>query len=504
MAALFFSGSAQADTPPVSGTLTFTGSAQQILFTGGSGTNSSIVYDPTAGITGFVLGGATGSWNWAINSGTNSLMDLDPSGLALYSPILPAPSLPVVFLSSTGETSYFTNSITLNGTDNQMPNQLLSGTASVLTQQLADRRYLQIPAASPALLAVGPGASATGTNSVAIGSGAMATGANAFSLGLRAYASGDASFAIGPDTVATGYSSFAAGGDGSRAAGDNSLALVGGEAGGAFSIALGESWTFADYSVVIGEMANGTGLFGVALGAYAASNGAGSVAIGASTTIGDSSVAIGNSTTNGNSSVAIGWGFGDGASSNAIGTGCESWGAASSAIGSYNTSLGDGSMALGYSTTAESMSQTVVGQFNILKLTYPKIGYIPMEHVWSPDDELFTVGNGTDKFHSSNALVVKKSGETTVYGSLIVSGTDQTNPSSSLVVNSTGGATLCGKFTVSGSAAGIVLTGSAQTVTLSTGAPAIKIVASGSSAAVLIPEQGDLSMGDYVNGPKPQ
>ena len=457
MAALFFSGSAQADTPPVSGTLTFTGSAQQILFTGGSGTNSSIVYDPTAGITGFVLGGATGSWNWAINSGTNSLMDLDPSGLALYSPILPAPSLPVVFLSSTGETSYFTNSVTLNGTDNQMPNQLLSGTASVLTQQLADRRYLQIPAASPALLAVGPGASATGTNSVAIGNGASASGVSAFSLGEGAAATGDQAFALGLGTQAAGYASFA-GGPYSAATGNGSVAL-GNEtfADGDSSVSLGV-YSFADgnSSVALGEQAFAEGDNSFATGFYAQANARFSMAIGVDTiAYGDYSVAIGSEAyTSGTSSFAIG----DSSAvysyrSGSIGYKCGTWGAESTALGSYNWALGDGSMALGYGTTAETMSQTVVGQFNSLKYG---TGDFSQRHVWNSADELFTIGNGTDKVHSSNALVVQKSGDTTVYG----------------------------KLTVGGTAGGIVV--------------------SGSNNAVLIHPQGDISMGEFLNGPKPE
>ena len=402
----------------VSGTLTLTGAdPQQIAFTDSSAQPaSSLVFDPSTDLTGFVLGSSTGSWSWALNSGTTPLMDLDPSGLALYSPLLSATSGPVIFLSSTGETTYFTNSVALKGTNNLMPHQLLSGTASVLTRQLADQRYIRVPAANSALLSLGSGASATGLNSVAMGSGPTASGQCAVALGADTTASAAYATAFGMGSQATGFESIAGG---------------------------HESDATSTASVALGYQSHADGDCSIAFGIWTCAAGACSFAAGSSCQASnDNTTAIGNQ----------------------AGT----WGAESTALGSYNWALGDGSMALGYSTTAEAKSQTVVGQFNKLELTYPQYDYVQMAHEWNPDDALFTIGNGTDVNHSSNALVVKKSGDTTVYG----------------------------KLTVSGSAAGIVVTG---TMDPATGI----VVSSGTNALMLVPQQGDLSMGEFHSGIAP-
>ena len=68
------------------------------------------------------------------------------------------------------------------------------------------------------------------------------------------------------------------------------------------------------------------------------------------------------------------------------------------------------------------------------------------------------------------------------------------------------GITLSGTTTITDAAritGGLVVTGTASVVTSGT-TTKTKIVASGANQLVLIPEQGDLSMGDYTDGSQPQ
>ena len=478
---LFLCGSVRADSPPVSGTfsgITLSGTdSQQIAFTGSSGQPaSSIVYGPSTGLTGFVLGGATGSWSWALNSGNTPLMDLDPSGLALYSSILTGTSLPVVFLSSTGETTYFANSVALNGANNLMPNQELRGAASVLTQRLGDQRYLQKgnsvtvtgSVANGGYLALGDNSFA-GNYGFALGYNSYSNGSFASAIGCSATAAGYLSTAIGPFTSAIGQystclsSSGTATGDYSFAAGQECNAT------GAASVAMGcGSNAGGNNSVVIGIAGKAPGSAAVSLGAGNHANGTASFAAGWATQAnGDFSTSFGKDTStlgsaafvtgsaawaNGNVSFVAGENASTYAEASfAAGDTACAWGTTSMATGANTTALGNFSQAFGYSTTAETMGHTVIGQFNKLYHSHSTGDVVPGRSQWLPEDELFTIGNGTKDangdVHPSSAFVVKKSGDTTVYGSLTVSGTNN---------------------------------------------------------AVLINPQGDLSMGSFKNGPAPQ
>jgi len=82
---------------------------------------------------------------------------------------------------------------TINGVDNELPNQTLTGTASILTRGLADSRYLPISGGSITSLAYFTGSGATGTDSVA--------------MGYTSTASGTYSSAFGANTTATAYDS---------------------------------------------------------------------------------------------------------------------------------------------------------------------------------------------------------------------------------------------------------------------------------------------------------
>lgn len=100
------------------------------------------------------------------------------------------------------------------------------------------------------------------------------------------------------------------------------------------------------------------------------------------------------------------------------------------------------SVAMGSGLIVTSSVHVAVGQYNT--------------QYSSGTEPLFTVGCGTSSTDRHDALVVKKDGSTTVNGTLTVSGT---------MVNG-------------------------------------KVVASGSNT-LLIPEQGDLSMGGFTSGPQP-
>ena len=371
---------------------------------------------------------------------TTPVITSGPDGLALY----PASGLaapPAVFLDSNGEDSYFAKSIVLNGTNNQMPNQQSTGTASILTQQLADQRYLR----QGNSIGVGSGANASngylaaGDNAYA-GNFGLALGYNAYSndgyglgfaaaIGCSATAGGYMSTAVGPYTLATG---------------DFSMCLSpGGLAEGEYSFAAGYACSaIGPQSVAMGCFSTATAIHSVAIGIGAQSKGDSSVSLGgANWAIGTASFAGGAgtratgdySTSFGKDAGAAGTAsFAAGQSVNAwseasfaAGNGVWAWGANSVATGAYNSALGDFSHAVGYSATAETFGQVVIGQFNVLRFTP---GDNVNRHSWCydgiTDDEVFTIGNGTDQDHSSNAFVVKQSGETVISGPVKIRGTD--------------------------------------------------------------------------------
>jgi hypothetical protein len=81
-------------------------------------------------------------WKWQQNGGTSlqEQMSLDNNNaLVLYNQA----SSPVaqITLNPLG-TSTFANSLTLNGANNLMPNQFLTGSGSVITESLGDSRYV--------------------------------------------------------------------------------------------------------------------------------------------------------------------------------------------------------------------------------------------------------------------------------------------------------------------------------------------------------------------------
>lgn len=168
------------------------------------------------------------SWLWQSNTSTPQLKLTGTNQLLLYDQAT-TPAVKIT-LDPAG-TSTFAKSVVLNGTDNQMPNQTITGPGSVLTkatgltQAAGNQTYLRLDAGnvslaggvanSPYYATAMSGGSATGWYSTAMSSGsAEGYGATAMSGG---WASGDGSTAmsggmalgtgstaIGADTTASG------------------------------------------------------------------------------------------------------------------------------------------------------------------------------------------------------------------------------------------------------------------------------------------------------------
>jgi len=354
------------------------------------------------------------------------------------------------------------NRLILTGTAATNPPQLVldpneTGPTSVLTQQAADSRYV-----SSASLTVGSVPDWEGIMRPAVAlTGGTATGAGSFA-GINATASGHGSTAIGRYSTASGELSMALGWH-STASGEYSTAIGG-------------------YSTASGELSTAMGFSSTASGGDSMAVGNGSIVSGyESMAMGYHSTASGDwgSAASGYYAVASGcYATASGVFSHASGEG-------SVASGLRSTASGVNSVAAGAFTNAAGCGQFVVGRANILQGD---------PYNWVSTDDLFIIGNGVPSVDfwgdpiydengilvsgiSSNAFVVKKNGDTTIYGKLTVSG-----PNSS----------------------GLVVTGTSVPVTLTSGTAATKIVASGSNQLVLIPEQGDLSMGDFINGARPQ
>ena len=202
-----------------------------------------------------------------------------------------------------------------------------------------------------------------GDYSIAMGFNPVAGGQSSIALGERTHAHSVGSAALGYRTSAIGIGAFAAGseseadGDGAFAAGTGAFAL------GAGSVSLGDS------NAIFGNAEN--------------------FAAGSSNLIDES-----------DRSIALGY-------DNFI-----DFGTAAIAIGKGNFVTGNASIAFGRNLSNSVYSSLVIGQFN-----EPVAG---SETAWEPSDPLFVIGSGTDEHDRRNAWVVRKSGDTEMYGDLYV------------------------------------------------------------------------------------
>ena len=77
---------------------------------------------------------------------------------------------------------------------------------------------------------------------------------------------------------------------------------------------------------------------------------------------------------------------------------------------------------MGYYVTAYSSNETVIGRYNT--------AYIPSggnSNNWNLNDRLFVIGNGQSEDSKSNALVINKGGNMTVYGSVTSNASSNTS-----------------------------------------------------------------------------
>lgn len=360
----------------------------------------------------FLLSRSSGTWRWSQNAGSSSKLQLtldNNNKLILFD----QSSTPVakITLNPLG-TSTFAGSVTLSGTDNEMPNQTLVNSHSVLTEGLADSRYL-----SRSIITTGSAYNplSGGTGPTLSLNGGTATG-------------GAYSFAEGQGSTASSYFSTAMGSS---------------TASGPFSTALGYSTASGDCSTAIGLQTAASGDGSTALGTETIASGEGSTALGGATTAsGDSSTAMGTQTT------------ASGTFSTALGVYTTASGYSSTAMGYFSTAIGKYSTAMGFYTTAKAYADLTLGQFNVGSFATGG------DTSWISTDPLLELGNGTDASHLSDALIVYKNGNTAVQGSLTTGGTI-----SAPGINSTGTVTASGIIT----APTVIITAPAGDIPMFTG-----------------------------------
>lgn len=292
--------SLRADDLTVSGNLTVTGETDILGGTATLGSwagdtshpGLSLQYGETSGIStvNFDASRNANFWLWRHNTASgmvNSMLLDDVHKLVLYGS---DGATPGITLDPAGS-STIGGSLVVNGTSVTLPNQQLSGDASVITQGLGDARYLR----------------QTGTN-WAVGTSAAPSGNGSFAFGNSSVAAGDsvaASFALGTGAVARTHTLYdqhiggiaignaanvgdANGNGGGVAIGNSAYSLSTGVAlgqnsittGGA-SIAVGyDARAYAGYATAIGLSSYVGGYKAQALGSYLDVGGYGATAVG--------------------------------------------------------------------------------------------------------------------------------------------------------------------------------------------------------------------------------
>lgn len=262
-----------------------------------SDVNSSGIY---LGSISWDMNRANSTWLWRrLNAaGTDfvpSMQISSASTLTLFGPTDPSLTAAAVILAPESGTSQIPGSLSIlgstftsNATSNTLPNQVLSGDASIVTRSLGDIRYLTRGSSS---FVFGSSSSAPVAGSVAVGTNALASGtvaspALALGQGAKAYTSST----VGSNS---NYYGGIAIGNGAEAGG-----LVGGtpEVGGGIAIgslaisrrsgtAIGINAVSADYAAIaIGEESHANGQRSVAVGYQNAVSGYGTHALGSELT----------------------------------------------------------------------------------------------------------------------------------------------------------------------------------------------------------------------------
>jgi len=399
--------------------LTLTGTADIAGTTISLGTGASsypgwqVVYtDGTTSHVDFMGTRSANIWRWWQNgSGTSQLqLTLDNNNKLIIfdqsSTPVPKITLDPMGVSTFANALTVTGTLTVNGTNNQMPNQTLTGANSVLTEGLADGRYL-----SSSTITVGSASSGGLTGATLSFNEGTATGRSAFAEGRYSTASGYYSIAMGRSSTASGQYSIAIG--------------TATTASGYLSTAMGYMSTAEGFgSTAMGVFTTASGIEATALGGASTASGRASTAMGNGTVAsGDSSTAMGNSTTaSGDASLALGWATtasGDhstaigslsraiGMDSTAMGFNTTASGYCSTAMGGTTSATGTFSFAHGSGSTASGYASTVMGistkapaygslVIGMLNLGLSATGTAPSATSWVPADPLFEIGNGAN------------------------------------------------------------------------------------------------------------
>lgn len=377
----------------VDGNLTVTGTSD---FQGNSLTLGTRTDDSNPGAMALYTDGTTSTlefdssrsaniWKWQQNGGTTLQLQMslnlsNQNELVLYNQA----STPVakIILNPLGA-STFQNSLTVNGTDNEMPNQTLVNGNSVLTESLADSRY-----ASGSVITTGSAAYDGITGPTLSLNGGIATGPYSFAEGSHSTASSFYSTAMGNSTASSAYATAMGN---SIASGGNATAMGNSTANSLDTTAMGRSTASGWYTTAMG-VSTASGYFDSAMGGSTANGWACATAMGSSTASGPYATAMGASTASGTYATAMGQ---------------------SSASGFWATASGN-------DTTAQAYDSFVIGSCNV--------GGGNLS-VWVSTDPLFEIGNGIVPTGANNwtaspsdALVVYKNGNTSVQGSLSAGG----------------------------------------------------------------------------------
>ena len=253
---------------------------------------------------------------------------------------------------------------------------------------------------------------ARGNYSTSIGKSSVANGANSFALGNQSKAQANDSYAFGTGAQATGKLSFALGSVGVDSTGAPTGQTVA-SGMGAFALGFG-SIASAQGAFTFGVSDSAAGPFSLAMGYATRSRGLFSTTMGAGTIVespGWCATATGVLTKAGNwAAVAFGdQTYAKGHTSFATGFKTTAGAQLSSTFGDQTTTNGYASVAMGYNTTAQAFGSLAIGRYNLIS---------GATNLWSADDPVFVIGNGTSAAARSNAMTVYKSGAADIASSI--------------------------------------------------------------------------------------
>lgn len=223
---------------------------------------------------------------------------------------------------------------------------------------------------------------------------------------------------------------------------DNNPSFGFGVSNGAIISVGGASKASAASAQAIGVWSNASGVNAATYGFATFAAGNSSSAFGASSkAYGNSSVAVGNSAQSvanfstalgystkaeGENSVAIGSASrAQNLSALAIGHAAYAEGNASASIGYVTQANGEQSYSIGYWTQAKSLGEMVIGRYN-------ELDTMAHSSAWYWTERMFTLGNGEDAAHPSNAITTLKNGRTTLINKFWDSDQRTETPSNSM------------------------------------------------------------------------